>query len=215
MRLKDTKKDLSGGGSSFFRIQEGQSANIRFLYNGVEDISDDGLVTHVITPQESGQPYNVTVMCGLDHDDDPVEKCKWCATDHKQYARYPLALYNEDAGSIQYWLKSGQYVDGLIDQLNHIVTAGQPISGQVFQMIRTGKGTNTQYNIIPKGVNDGKTVNSFGEIKAPEERNLIKPADYEFPVATNGGANFQSNNYGNNAGFNNNFQSNRRTTEVF
>lgn len=219
MRLTDTKKDLTGGGAgSFFKIDEGGSALIRFLYNTIEDIKADGLVAHAIQPQESGQQYTVNVLCGLTSDDDPVTNCKWCATNHKQVGRYPLALYNVKEGSVQYWLKSAQYVQGLMDTLKVAVPAGQPISGQVFNMIRSGKGTNTQYNLLPQGANDGKTADQFGEIKPPEERNLIRPADYDFPIVANNGATFQANGYnqGNNFGVGNgNFQSTRRTTDVF
>ena len=228
MRLTDTKKDLTGGGAgSFFKIPEGQSAVIRFLYNTIDDIKADGLVAHAIPPQESGQQYTVNVLCGLTSDDDPITNCKWCATNHKQVGRYPLALFNVDDNSVQYWLKSAQYVEGLIDTLKEIVPQGQPISGQIFKMIRSGKGTNTQYNLIPQGVNDGKTADQFGEVKAPEERNLLRPADYDFPVITNGGVNFQNNGGFNQQNFNGgynqqgfnqggqNFQSTRRTTDVF
>ena len=216
MRLTDTKKDLSGGGSSFFKLPEGQSTNVRFLYTTVDDIIAEGMVAHVIQPSESGQAYSTTVLCNKDSDDDPDEKCKWCASGNKQVGRYPLVLFNEDAQQVQYWLKSKQYVDGLLAQLSAIIPQGQPISGQIFQMIRTGKGTQTQYNIIPKGTNDGKIASQFGEIKAPEERNLIRPADYDFPVIANGGANFQhSGNYKQGNNFNGNFQSTRRTTDVF
>lgn len=222
MRLTDTKKDLTGGGAgSFFKIDEGKSVQVRFLYNTIEDIKADGLVAHAIQPQESGQQYTVNVLCGLTSDDDPITNCKWCATNHKQVGRYPLAIFNVDDNSIQYWLKSAQYVQGLMDTLKEAVPANQPISGQVFKMIRTGKGTQTQYNLLPQGANDGKTSNQFGEIKAPEDRNLIRPADYEFPVVANNGATFQGNNYNQGNNFNNfngnggSFQSTRRTTDVF
>lgn len=220
MRLtREQAKNLSGGGSQFFRLGEGQSAMIRFLYNSVADLDNEALAAHSILPQESGQQYTINVMCGLSHPDAPLTECKWCATNHKQVARYPLALYNEDTQQVEYWLKSGQYVDALIAQLEQIVPQGQPISGQIFKIIRTGKGTQTQYPIIPTGMNDGKTSNMFGEVKVPEERGLLRPADYEFPAVTNNGVNVANNfnggnNYNNGNNFNN-FQSTRRTTDVF
>jgi len=199
MKVSETNRDISGGGGNqYFKLEEGRTANIRFLYNTVEEIQDEGLVAHIVLPEESGQKFNVTVLCGAKSDATAKEDCKWCATDHKPYARYPLALYNEDQQSIQYWLKSGQYVDGLIAQLREIVPQGKPISGQIFKMIRTGKGTQTQYNILTQGQpqNDGKTPDAFGEIKEPEARGLMRPADYDFATVSNGGTTFQGGNYG-------------------
>lgn len=224
MKLTDTKKDLTGGGAgSYFKVDEGKSVQVRFLYNTVEDILADGLVAHAITPEESGQRFTVNVLCGARTDETAMQDCKWCASNHKQVGRYPLALFNVETNSIQYWLKSAQYTEGLMATLREIVPAGQPISGQVFKMIRTGAGTQTQYNLAPQGANDGKKSNEFGEIKPPEERGLLRPATYEFPVVTNGGANFQQggynqpNNYaGNNYVQGGNYQGRgRATTDIF
>lgn len=232
MRLTETKRNLAGGGggNQYFKLGEGQSVMIRFLYNTVDDIIAEGMMAHVIPPSECGQQFGITVMCGSKTDETAKEDCKWCAKDYKPYGRYPLALYNEDQQSIQYWLRSSQYVDGLVAQLSEIVSQGQPISGQVFKMIRTGKGTQAQYTIIQQGSNDGKEPSQFGEIKIPEERGTMKPADYELPVVSNNGANFQNNGYNNGNNYqNNNYQNNnynnyqgnynagtpRRTTDVF
>lgn len=226
MKLTDTKKDLTGGGAgTFFKITENKPIQVRFLYNNVEDILADGLVAHAIAPQDSGQQYTVNVLCGLTSDEDPVANCKWCAQGHKQVGRYPLALFNLETNTVQYWLKSAQYTEGLMATLKEIVPAGQPISGQVFKMIRTGSGTSTQYNLVPVGANDGRKSNEFGEIKAPEDRGLIRPTNFEFPAVMNGGANFQQGGYnqpnaygGNNNGYapNANYQGRgRATTDIF
>lgn len=236
MRLMDTKQDLTSGGGTFFRLGEGQTAQVRFLYNSIEDIKEDGLIAHVIRPEESGQKYNTEILCGAKSDETKQQDCPWCAQNKKQVGRYPLALYNEATNQIEYWSKTQQWVEGsLITLLENAVQQGQPIAGQSFKIIRTGTGTNTQYTILPQGQNDGKQANQFGEVKPPVERNCYRPTDYEFPVSANGGANFNAgnnynNNYGNNNNYggnnynnsnanynigNNNFQSNRRTTDVF
>lgn len=236
MRLMDTKRDLSSGGGNFFKLGEGQTGKIRFLYNTVDDILPDGLLVHVIKPEMSGQRYNTEILCGAHTDETAMQDCKWCAQNIKPVGRFPLALYNEDTRQVEYWSKSKQWVENsLMTVLTNSVAQGQPISGQIFRVIRAGSGTDTQYTLLPDGQNDGKTSDLFGEIKAPEDRNCYRPTDYEFPVSANGGANFNAgnnynNNYGNNNNYggnnynnnnanyntgNNNFQSNRRTTDVF
>jgi len=222
MRLMDTKQDLTSGGGSFFRLGEGQTAQVRFLYNSIEDIKEDGLIAHIIRPEESGQKYNTEILCGATSDETKMQDCKWCAQNKKQVGRYPLALYNEATNQIEYWSKTQQWVEGsLMTLLENSVTQGQPISGQPFKIIRTGSGTQTQYTILPQGQNDGKQANQFGEVKAPVDRNCYRPTDYEFPASANGGATFNNGNYGVNNNYNNanygnaNYQSNRRTTDVF
>lgn len=215
MRLMDTKRDLSSGGGNFFRIGEGQTGRVRFLYNTIDDIMQDGLLAHVIKPELSGQKYNTEVLCGAHSDETAMQDCKWCAQNIKPVGRFPLALYNETTRQVEYWSKSKQWVENsLIPILEKVTTQGQPISGQIFMIIRAGSGTDTQYNLLPDGQNDGKNSNQFGEVKIPEERNCYRPADYDFPVSANGGVSFNAgtNNYNGN---NTNFQSNRRTTDVF
>ena len=238
MRLMDTKRDLSSGGGNFCRLGEGQTARVRFVYNTIDDIKPDGLLVHVIKPEMSGQRYNTELLCGATSDETAMQECKWCAQNIKPVGRFPLVLFNEATNQIEYWSKSKQWVENsLITVLTNSVAQGQPVSGQVFKIIRTGNGTDTQYTVLPDGQNDGKRAEQFDGVKAPEERNCYRPTDYEFPVVTNGGATFNAgnnynnanynagnnanyNNYnnGNNANYNNsnmNFQSNRRTTDVF
>lgn len=223
MRLMDTKRDLSSGGGNFFRIGEGQTGKARFLYNTIDDIMQEGLLVHVIKPEISGQKYNTEILCGAKSDETATQDCKWCAQNIKPVGRFPLALYNENTRQVEYWSKSKQWVENsLYPILEKVIKQGQPISGQSFMIIRAGSGTDTQYNLLPDGENDGRKADTFGDIKVPEERNCYRQSDYEFPVSSNGGANFNAgNNYGNNYGNNNynygnsNFQSNRRTTDVF
>lgn len=237
MRLMDTKRDLSSGGGNFFRLGEGQSAKVRFLYNTTEEILREGLLVHVLRPELTGQKYNQEVLCGATSDETAKQDCKWCAQEIRPVGRYPLALYNEATHQVEYWSKSKQWVENtLLVVLSNSILQGQPISGQVFRIIRAGNGTDTQYTILPDGQSDGKQPAEFGEIKVPEERNCYRPTDYEFPVVTNNGVNFANGNTGNNfnqnynngnnfnQGYNNqqnfnngnnNFQSTRRTTDVF
>lgn len=210
MRLMNTKRDLSSGGGNFFRLGEGQTARVRFLYATVEDILEDGLVVHALKPEVTGQKYTQELLCGAKSDETALQDCKWCAQGINPVGRYPLALYNEETKQIEYWSKTKQWVENtLLTVINNSIAQGEPISGRVFRIIRAGSGTDTTYTMLPEAQNDGRTPDSFGEIKAPEDRNCYRPTDYEFPVVSNNGVNFNAgNNYKNNNYNNNNYNNN-------
>ena len=195
MRLKDTNLDLTRGGGNFFKLAEGKTATVRFLYNKVEDIEDDGLLVHSLKKEDTGGNYNIEVLCAMKSDETRMEDCKWCASGKNPVGRYPLALYNEETKRIEYWSRTKSWTENnLMGVLANLIPSDKPVSGQIFTIIRTGNGTDTSYAVIPKTgtTNDGTLPNAFGEIKEPEERNCYRPTDYEPPVSGNGGATFSN-----------------------
>ena len=199
MRLtREQAKNYSQGGSSFFKLEDGETGRVRFLYNTINDI--EFLAVHSIN--QNGQ--YATIDCNR-LPSDPIDKCKWCSQQNRPVSRVVIPLFNLDANEVQYWTRTEQWVEGtLIPTLEETIPQGQPISGQNFKIKRTGKELKTTYNIMPEmgTTNDGKTRDQFGEVKDPYEANIIKPTDYEFPVQ-------------NNTQQVSNFQSTRRTTDVF
>ena len=226
MRVTQTKRDLSTGGGNFFKLGEGQTTTVRFLYKTVDDLIGDGLMVHVFKPENTGMQFNTEIMCGAKSDETAKQDCKWCASDNKPLARYPVALYNESTGRIEFWnITQSRLTKDILPVLENTIGADESISGKRFKLIRTGNGRDTKYTILPENApNDGTQPTAFGEIVPSEERNCYKSTDYEFPVSTNGGATFGGgnpvqgnqgfNNGGNNFG-NGNFQTTRRTSDVF
>lgn len=194
----DQIKEYSRGGGSFFSLKDGESANIRFLYNTYADIS-----AFVVHEYAKNNNY-ATIDCGRQAG-DPLDMCKWCASGNKPVVRVVLAIYNEDAQEIQYWKRSGSWLESELKPYLDEIPVGQPISGQVYKIKRTGKTMNdTKYTPIPAGINDGKTKDQFGEVKDPFEMNIIKPTDCDFDP--NGTSNASNNSVS---------QPTRRTTDVF
>lgn len=192
---------VSSGGGAFFKIQDGETVNVRFLYNTMEDIKIKAV--HSVNGSNGGF---ATIECSREPG-EPMESCKWCAQGNRMQAKVIIPIFNEDAGEVQYWTRSSTFVkDNLLPVFSEI-PQGQPISGQPFKIKRTGtKMQDTNYNIMASigTTNDGKTKDQFGEVKDPKELNIIRPNDYEFPAAS------ASNNQQGNG-----FTSTRRTTDVF
>ena len=225
---REQARSLSGGGSTFFKLEDGKSALVRFLYNSLEEMIPVG--AHVVK-QNEGDRFGTTILCARETQDDPLDKCKYCASGNNVLARYVIPMYNEDTHEIQYWLRTSNFEKILTSQVDEL-NPQQPISGQIFKIKRVGNGTDTVYQLFPTGNNDGKTKDQFGEIKPISETNVIRPANYEFPVNNNGGYNNfsnqnnvyggnqqfggQPNQFGGNQGFGGQqFNSTRRTTDMF
>lgn len=221
---REQARNISGGGSTFFKLEEGQSALVRFLYNTIDEMIPVGV--HVVKQNESDM-YGTTILCARETQEDPLDKCIYCKEGNNILARYIIPMYNEGTHEIQYWLRTSSFEQKLTSQVEEL-DPKQPISGQIFKIKRIGNGRDTQYELFATGGNDGKTKDQFGEIKPYNETNVVRPANYEFPVNNGGYHNNYNNNYNN---FNNSnnmyggqpnqnfggqqFNSTRRTTDMF
>lgn len=212
---REQARNLSGGGSSYFKLEEGKSAMVRFLYNTMEDM--EPMACHLVSDPNVKYPQNV--LCARESDEDPLDKCKYCAQGVAVVARYIIPMYNEDMKEIQYWVRTPNFEKKLSVHTEDF-NGQAPISGQVFKIIRTGSGTSTDYELIRTGNNDGKTRDAFGELKTNDELKMIKPGNYEFPSNPQG--NFgnqqfggQQNGFGNQGFGGQQFNSTRRTTDMF
>lgn len=175
--LSDVGK-YTGGGGSFFKLEDGEKKSVRFLYNTVQEVMASALTVHEFT----GDKF-ATIDCARLSSEDPVDACKWCAGGNNPVMRVVLPMYDEVSGEIQYWKKSGSWVTDVLVPLFENLPAGVPISGQSFVISRTGKTfKDTKYQVAPdmKNPNDNKTKDQFGEVKDPFDINIIKPNDYDF-----------------------------------
>lgn len=200
----EQSEHLAQGGNSFFKLQDGQTARVRFLYNLITEI--EPLCVHSVN---EGNNYAI-IDCSRGPG-EPLENCKWCASGNNPVGRVVLPLYNMDSNQIEYWVRSTSWVKGTLLPCLEEIPQNQPISGQTFKIKRTGKTMqDTTYNVMAEmgTQNDMKTKDQFGEVKDAYSSNIIKLNDYTFPVNT------QPNN-GSNFGGNNDFTSTRRTAGIF
>lgn len=223
MRItREQGQSYSGGGSSFFKLKDNESARVRFLYNTVNDI--EFIAVHSL--RENGR--YATVDCSR-LPSDPVDNCKWCANGDRPVSRAVIPMFNLNTSKVEYWVRSQSWVEGTLLPSLEQVPQGQPISGQTFIIKRTKTGnlpTDVSYSVQPElgSANDGKTKADFGEVKDAFECGAIQPNDYTFPVTTPNANNMNNQNYGqpqqnygqqNNMYGNQNFTSTRRTNDVF
>lgn len=204
MKISREQAMTLSGGANFFKLDNGASALVRFLFNSDADI--EPLSVHTV-PVPTNK-FGVLVDCGR-LPSDPIDNCKWCAQGLSVVSRIVLPIWNVNNNRIEYWTRSAKWVENqLLTIVNEYVKNGEPISGLTFKIIRNGVGQDSQYTILPSGNgNDGQKKEAFGEIKDAFESNQVKPYDFEVPTgAPQGQAGATGSNFG---------QPVNRTVDVF
>lgn len=138
------------GKINYFALKEDKdTARIRLLYNGAEDI--DGFTVHRVKVGDWERPVN----CLLEKD-SPIDDCPFCRERYPKQARMFIPVYNEDMNEVQMWERPNSFygkISGLCARYPNIVS-------QVFDVERNGaKGyQKTDYSFYPIGQPDGTTI---------------------------------------------------------
>lgn len=132
---------------SFFSLKDdGDSANVRFLYNGIADV--DGYTVHEV--HTDGDPTNIKsrklISCLRDYN-EPLDKCPLCAAGYKQIPKLFIKLYNEDTKEPQIWERGKAYFQRLAGLASHY----NPLCNEVVSIERHGKkgDLQTKYEFYP------------------------------------------------------------------
>ena len=87
----------NGSGVQFFQLKNDKDvAQVRFLYNGAEDI--EGYSIHRVQVGDTERDVNC-----LREYNDPIDKCPFCKARMQTSAKLYIPIYNEDLGQIQLW----------------------------------------------------------------------------------------------------------------
>lgn len=129
-----------GGGGFFSLRNDKDTADVRFLYDGIEDVV--GYSVHEV--QHNGKKRYVNCLREYG---DPVNVCPLCASGAPVRAKYFVPLYDLEKGTIVTWergKKFGQKLSSLCAHFPNLVT-------HRFEIQRFGKpgSTDTTYEITP------------------------------------------------------------------
>jgi hypothetical protein len=126
---------------SFFTLKDdNDTARVRFLYNGIEDIQ--GYAVHQV---QIGDKYRY-VNCIRDYN-DPIDKCPLCQAQYKIVPKLFLKLYNEDTQECQIWERGKTYFQRMAGLAAHY----NPLCNEVIEVQRHGKkgDMKTTYEFFP------------------------------------------------------------------
>lgn len=126
---------------SFFTLKDdNDTARVRFLYNGIEDIQ--GYAVHQVQIGDKMRYVN----CIRDYN-DPVDKCPLCQAQYKIIPKLFLKVFNEDSKETQIWERGKTYFQRMAGLAAHY----NPLVNEVIEIQRHGKkgDMKTTYEFFP------------------------------------------------------------------
>ena len=129
-----------GGGGFFSLRNDKDTADVRFLYDGIEDVV--GYSVHEV--QHNGKKRYVNCLREYG---DPVSVCPLCASGAPVRAKYFVPLYDIDKGTVVTWERGKKFGSKLSSLCSHYPN----LVSHRFQIERNGKAgsTETFYEIYP------------------------------------------------------------------
>ena len=141
-----------GGGGFFSLKKDKEVAQVRFLYNGIDDVHGDSV--HEITLDGKKRYVNCLRVYG-----DPVDVCPLCATGNFSQVKYFVPIYNLKTNTTQTWergKKFGSKLTSMCSRYPNTVT-------HIFEIERNGapQDQQTTYEIYETGVTPDVTLDQF------------------------------------------------------
>ncbi len=145
------------GGGAFFALKNDKDiANIRFMYESLEDV--EGYAVHEI--EVDGKKRYVNCLRTYN---EPVDKCPLCAAKYRVLAKLFVLVYDIDADEVKIWDRGRTFYS----KLSSLCARYNPLVSTPFEVERNGKkgDTNTTYETYPLE-SDNTTLTDLPE--APE-----------------------------------------------
>lgn len=143
------------GGGGFFSLKSNHEvAQVRFLYNGIEDV--EGFAVHELM-KDNNPKTKKNVSC-LRNYGDPIDNCPFCKAGMPVKVKYFIPLYNATTGRNELW-ERGKKFGG---RLASICSRYPNLISHIFEIERNGEAGDqqTSYEIYEVG-SDDKTLADF------------------------------------------------------
>lgn len=138
------------GESSFFALKDdGDVANVRFMYNNMEDVV--GYAVHEVEVEGKKRYVN----CLRDYN-EPKSKCPLCAANNFQKAKLYVPLYDVDEGAVKIWERGKKFFAKISAICARYSNADTPLVAHTFDVERHGKKGDQQtiYEVYETGSDD-------------------------------------------------------------
>ena len=151
------------GGAGFFQLKDdGDTAEVRFMYDSIDDIVGDSVheIDMVdengnVVMSKTGRPRKKYVACLRDYD-DPKDVCPFCREGMFVGVRLVVPIYNISEKKVQIWDRGKT----MFKKMSRIASKHPSIVSQVFSIEREGKkgDQQTDYYIEAVGQPDKTTL---------------------------------------------------------
>lgn len=151
--VSDAEKYGGQGGGGYFSLKNDKdTAQVRFLYDSIEDV--EGFAVHEVEVDGKKRYVNCLREYG-----QPLDTCPFCAAKMFTSVKYFVPLYNITDDRVQTWergKKFGQKLSSLCARYPHLFT-------HTFEIERNGQAGDQQttYEIYECGADDGVSLNDF------------------------------------------------------
>lgn len=147
----------ASSGNYFSLADDKDTARVRIMYNGVEDI--DGYYVHKVKVDG----FDRYVNC-LRAYDDPLDACPLCEARHRTMVKFFIPLYMEDSGDVKLWERGQNFYS----QIANLCSTYVPLVSHVTEIERNGvRGDkNTTYETYVQE-NDGTLLEDLPEVPDP------------------------------------------------
>lgn len=172
MKINNNDVNKYGGDSlaNFFSLsQNGETANVRFLYETVDDI--ELYAVHQVQLSDGSYRY---VNCLKESYESPEDDCPLCArgretknfSEKRTLVKLWVPVLNVDEDEVQVWERGKTFYN---KQLLPLMSKyGEPFCGNSFTVTRIGEpgDKKTRYDIVFTD-SDDKIIDDFGDIDIP------------------------------------------------
>jgi hypothetical protein len=138
------------GGSSFFTLKDdGDVAQVRFMYNSMEDVV--GYAVHEV--EIDGKKRYVNCLRSYN---EPKSKCPFCNANSFQRAKLYIPLYDIENDEVKIWERGKNFFPKMSSICARYSKADTPLVAHTFDIERRGKkgDTSTTYEIYETGCDD-------------------------------------------------------------
>lgn len=146
------------GGAGYFSLKNDKdTARVRFMYNGIEDV--EGYAVHTVEIDDKKRYVNC-----LREYDQPIDSCPFCANKKMTTAKIFVPIYNVDENRVQFWERGKKF----IAKISSICARYPNVVSHVFEVERNGKkGDQTTTYEIYEVDKDDTTLDDLPEVKDP------------------------------------------------
>lgn len=148
--FEDADNYGGNGGSSFFSLKnDGDTARVRFMYNGMSDVC--GYAVHEV--EVDGKKRYVNCIRAYN---EPKSKCPFCAANNFQRAKLYIPVFDEDEQEVKIWERGKNFFPKLSGICSRYASGDKPLVSHTFDVERHGKkgDTSTTYEIFETGSDD-------------------------------------------------------------
>lgn len=149
------KYGSSGSGGFFSLPNDKDTAQVRFMYNTIDDIT--GFAVHEV--EVDGKKRYVDCLRAFN---EPTDKCPLCQAQSRVVAKLFLMLYDVESKEVKIWDRGKT----MFSKMQSLTSRYNPLVSTIFEIERNGKKgeTSTTYETFPVKVDDGTKVEDLPEI---------------------------------------------------